>query len=37
MAVAAHLDLLAYFLDMAKAEAERLVHGNAQADGFKDD
>lgn len=33
MAVAAGLDLLAYFLGMAKAEGDLFVPGNAQADG----
>jgi len=33
MAVAARLDLLAYFLGMAKAEGDLFVRGNAQADG----
>jgi len=33
MAVAARLDLLAYFLSMAKAEGELFIRGNAQADG----
>ncbi len=33
MAVAARLDLLAYFLSMAKAEGVLYVRGNAQADG----
>jgi len=35
MAVAAHLDLLAYFLSMAKAEGDLFVRGNAQADGSR--
>jgi hypothetical protein len=33
MAVAARLDLLAYFLGMAKAEGDMFVRGNAQAAG----
>ncbi len=33
MAVAARLDLLAYFLSMAKAEGVLYVRGNGQADG----
>ena len=33
MAVAARLDLLAYFLGMAKAEGDLFVRGNSQADG----
>ena len=33
IAVAARLDLLAYFLSMAKAEGVLYVRGNAQADG----
>jgi hypothetical protein len=33
MAVAARLDLLAYFLGMARAESDLFVRGNAQADG----
>ena len=32
MAVAAHLDLLAYFLGMAKAESELFVRTNAVAE-----
>jgi len=32
MAIAAHLDLLAYFLGMAKAESELFVRTNAVAD-----
>ena len=32
MAVAAHLDLLAYFLCMAKEEADLLVRGKARSD-----
>jgi hypothetical protein len=32
MAVAARLDLLAYFLGMAKAEGDLFVRGNSQAD-----
>jgi len=35
MAVAAHLDLLAYFLGMAKAEGDLFIRGNAQANGSK--
>jgi len=37
MAVAAGLDVLAYFLGMAKAEADLYVRGNAQADGSEED
>jgi hypothetical protein len=37
MAVAAHLDHLAYFLGLAKAEGELFVRSNAQADGSKGD
>ena len=33
MAVAARLDLLAYFLGMARAQCDLVVRGNAQADG----
>ena len=35
MAVAARLDLLAYFLSMAKAESDLFIRGNAQADGSR--
>jgi hypothetical protein len=35
MAVAARLDLLAYFLGMARAQCDLVVRGNAQADGSK--
>ena len=35
MAVAARLDLLAYFLGMARAESDLFVRGNAQADGSR--
>ena len=33
VAVAARLDLLAYFLSMVKAEADMFIRGDAQADG----
>jgi hypothetical protein len=33
MAVAARLDLLAYFLGMARTQCDLVVRGNAQADG----
>jgi hypothetical protein len=35
MAFAARLDLLAYFLGMARAESDLFVRGNAQADGSR--
>jgi len=35
MAVAARLDLLAYFLGMARAQSDLFVPGNAQADGSR--
>jgi hypothetical protein len=35
MAVAARLDLLAYFLGMARAQSDLFVRGNAQADGSR--
>jgi hypothetical protein len=35
MAVAARLDLLAYFLSMVKAESDLFICGNAQADGSR--
>ena len=35
LAVAARLDLLAYFLSMVKAESDLFIRGNAQADGFR--
>jgi hypothetical protein len=36
MAIAAHLDLLAYFLGMAKSESELFVRTNAPAGGGSD-
>ncbi len=35
MTVAARLDLLAYFLSMARAEGDLFVRGNAQADASR--
>jgi hypothetical protein len=35
MAVAARLDLLAYFLNMVKAEGDMFVRSNAEADGSR--
>jgi hypothetical protein len=35
MAIAARLDLLAYFLSMVKAEGDSFIRGNDQADGSR--